>query len=273
MFMKQFNYKNFVVSSFAALAAIFIAVGGAEAQSMEDHHARIPTINTTGEATVSVQPDQARIELGVTTVVPLDTERTPGVASRLRALAADVEGGHRVPQAQGHVGVLAVRRERHRGHTIGMVEHQAFLVASLPPVVPLEGSLVLFGSRRDMSLQDLLHADDVGHLGRVVGQAEPHRLGVRRGRAQVEVLPRLVTGREGRTGGVLVDGNVVNKGVQCEGCHGPAAAHVADETNKVGLTKTPSARVCEGCHNDKSPHYRGFIFQGMSKLVHAIPKK
>jgi hypothetical protein len=77
----------------------------------------------------------------------------------------------------------------------------------------------------------------------------------------------------GGVGKLEVDGNFVNKGVQCEGCHGPAAAHVADEKNTVGLSKTPSARVCEGCHNDKSPHYRGFVFQGMSKLVHAMPKK
>jgi hypothetical protein len=77
----------------------------------------------------------------------------------------------------------------------------------------------------------------------------------------------------GGVGKLEVDGKFVNKGVQCEGCHGPGAAHVADPTNKAGLSKTPPARVCEGCHNDKSPHYRGFVYAGMSKLSHALPKK
>jgi hypothetical protein len=77
----------------------------------------------------------------------------------------------------------------------------------------------------------------------------------------------------GGVGKLEVDGKFVNKGVQCESCHGPAAAHVADEKNKVGLSKIPPARVCEGCHNDKSPHFRGFVYQGMSRLSHAIPKK
>lgn len=90
MFMKQFNYKNFVVSSFAALAAIFIAVGGAEAQSMEDHHPRVPTINTTGEATVSVQPDQARIELGVTTDADTSDAAVTQNAEKLNATLAAV---------------------------------------------------------------------------------------------------------------------------------------------------------------------------------------
>lgn len=77
----------------------------------------------------------------------------------------------------------------------------------------------------------------------------------------------------GGVGKLEVEGNFVNKGVQCEGCHGPGAAHAADPTNKVGLSKTPSAKTCETCHNDKSPHFRGFVYQGMSKLSHAIPKK
>jgi hypothetical protein len=96
-------------------------------------------------------------------------------------------------------------------------------------------------------------------------------------------LDRLSTGEQQQncitchtTGGVgklEIDGKFVNKGVQCEGCHGPAAAHVADPTTKTGLAKTPPAKVCEGCHNDKSPHYRGFVYQGMSRLSHAVPKK
>lgn len=77
----------------------------------------------------------------------------------------------------------------------------------------------------------------------------------------------------GGMGKIERDGKIVNKNVQCEACHGAAAAHVADSANRAGLTKTPQAKVCEGCHNDKSPRFRGFVYQGMSKLSHAVPAK
>ncbi len=77
----------------------------------------------------------------------------------------------------------------------------------------------------------------------------------------------------GGIGKLEIEGKFVNRGVQCEECHGRAAAHAADPTNKVGLSKMPSARTCEACHNSKSPHFRGFVFQGMSKLSHAVVKK
>jgi hypothetical protein len=66
------------------------------------------------------------------------------------------------------------------------------------------------------------------------------------------------------------DGNkkVVNRGVQCESCHGPAAAHVADPAVKTGLVKTPPASTCEECHNDKGPHFKGFWYDAMKTLVH-----
>lgn len=77
----------------------------------------------------------------------------------------------------------------------------------------------------------------------------------------------------GGTGKIERDGKFVNQNVQCEACHGAAAAHVADSSNRVGLTKMPPARVCEGCHNDKSPRFKGFVYQGMVRLSHATPKK
>ena len=78
------------------------------------------------------------------------------------------------------------------------------------------------------------------------------------------------------TGGIAKiekDGKWVNRNVQCEACHGAGAAHAADPTNKVGLSKVPGARPCETCHNSKSPHFRGFVYQGMARLSHAIPTK
>ena len=61
---------------------------------------------------------------------------------------------------------------------------------------------------------------------------------------------------------------VLNKGVQCESCHGAAAAHAADPNVKTGLVKTPPSRVCEECHNDKSPKFKGFWYDAMKPLVH-----
>ncbi len=90
MFMKKFDYKNFVVSGFAALAVIFITFGGARAQSIEDHHPRVPTINTAGEATVSVQPDQARVELGVTTEADTSDAAVTQNAEKLNATLAAI---------------------------------------------------------------------------------------------------------------------------------------------------------------------------------------
>jgi predicted CXXCH cytochrome family protein len=64
---------------------------------------------------------------------------------------------------------------------------------------------------------------------------------------------------------VEVDGTLQNAGVQCEACHGPSAAHVANSMEKPP-TRLPGPAVCEGCHNAKSPHYRGFVYQGMLKF-------
>jgi RecJ-like exonuclease len=67
-------------------------------------------------------------------------------------------------------------------------------------------------------------------------------------------------------------GEVVNASVQCESCHGSGKTHV--EAAKAGnaasakMVKSPPQRLCETCHNDKSPHYRGFFFAALKGLVH-----
>jgi hypothetical protein len=69
----------------------------------------------------------------------------------------------------------------------------------------------------------------------------------------------------------ILDGKrVVNAGIQCESCHGAAAAHAADPTVTAGLTKVPPASVCEDCHNDKSPHFKGFWYDAMRPLSHRV---
>ena len=69
----------------------------------------------------------------------------------------------------------------------------------------------------------------------------------------------------------VLDGNkVLNRGVQCEACHGAAATHVADPAVRTGLTKVPPASLCEECHSDKGPHFKGFFYGAMAGLSHKV---
>ncbi len=68
---------------------------------------------------------------------------------------------------------------------------------------------------------------------------------------------------------ILENGKPVNAGVQCEACHGPAAKHVADPKMPLGKVRESN---CTACHSDKSPHYKGFMFKGMSDLSHPVKK-
>src|SRR6266568_1591216 len=73
-----------------------------------------------------------------------------------------------------------------------------------------------------------------------------------------------VTGPKTR---VLDGKNVLNKGVQCESCHGAAAAHVSDPKVRTGLVKTPPSATCEECHSSRGPHFKGFWYDAMKGLV------
>lgn len=77
----------------------------------------------------------------------------------------------------------------------------------------------------------------------------------------------------GVAGKVERDGKMVNQGVQCEACHGPAAEHAASPFSGVNPVKKPQSDVCERCHNAESPRFRGFVYSGMAKLVHSLPAK
>lgn len=56
--------------------------------------------------------------------------------------------------------------------------------------------------------------------------------------------------------------------VQCEACHGRGSAHVADPQVRRGLVKRPPESTCVTCHNSKSPHYRGFVYNAMLGFSH-----
>jgi predicted CXXCH cytochrome family protein len=69
---------------------------------------------------------------------------------------------------------------------------------------------------------------------------------------------------------ITVDGKTVNGGVQCEGCHGAAAAHAADPNVRTGLVKMPPEEVCTACHNAASPKFKGFFYTGMLVFSHKV---
>lgn len=59
--------------------------------------------------------------------------------------------------------------------------------------------------------------------------------------------------------------------VQCEGCHGPGAAHIAAAKTGDTVTDRPKRTTetsCTRCHNDTSPHYKPFYYSAMVGLVH-----
>lgn len=66
-------------------------------------------------------------------------------------------------------------------------------------------------------------------------------------------------------------------GVQCESCHGPAKEwkmlHLKkDEAKKKeaiekGLVPKPDKKLCESCHNKKSPTFKGFNHEEAMKAI------
>ena len=71
----------------------------------------------------------------------------------------------------------------------------------------------------------------------------------------------------------------VEKGVQCEACHGPGSAYKKLRVMKdreasiaAGLI-IPDEKLCVTCHNEESPSYRKFVFkEAAAKIAHPKPK-
>jgi len=70
----------------------------------------------------------------------------------------------------------------------------------------------------------------------------------------------------------------VDDGVSCESCHGPGSVYKKksimesrEESMAAGLI-LPTEEVCIKCHNDESPHFKGFDFAEYSaKIAHPDP--
>jgi excinuclease UvrABC ATPase subunit len=71
-----------------------------------------------------------------------------------------------------------------------------------------------------------------------------------------------------------------DEGVSCESCHGPGSKYFPNAIMKdkaksmeKGLIE-PTEAVCKTCHNEESPHYKGFNFEEyVAKISHPNPAK
>ena len=70
----------------------------------------------------------------------------------------------------------------------------------------------------------------------------------------------------------------VEEGVSCESCHGPGSIYKSmkimksrEEAIKNGLV-IPTAEVCQKCHNEESPNFKGFNFdEYYARIAHELP--
>lgn len=72
----------------------------------------------------------------------------------------------------------------------------------------------------------------------------------------------------------------VNEGVSCESCHGPGSGYKSKavmQSREKSLAKgliIPTEETCKECHNEESPHYKGFNYEEyLKEVVHPIPEK
>jgi len=76
----------------------------------------------------------------------------------------------------------------------------------------------------------------------------------------------------------LVATITVAEGVSCESCHGPGSAYkvaTVMKDQKASMAKgliLPDEKVCKTCHNEQSPHYKGFNYKEyVAKISHDDP--
>jgi hypothetical protein len=70
----------------------------------------------------------------------------------------------------------------------------------------------------------------------------------------------------------------VSEGVSCESCHGPGSVYKSstimksrEKSMEKGLI-LPDEKVCKTCHNEESPHYKGFNYEEyVAKISHDDP--
>jgi hypothetical protein len=65
----------------------------------------------------------------------------------------------------------------------------------------------------------------------------------------------------------------VEEGVSCESCHGPGSKYFPSgimKSREKSMAKgliLPTEEVCVACHNEESPHFKGFNFAEYVKQI------
>lgn len=75
-----------------------------------------------------------------------------------------------------------------------------------------------------------------------------------------------------------VIGLKIEEGVSCETCHGPGSGYKSNTVMKSreksiekGLI-IPDEQLCKTCHNEESPHFKGFDYaEYLKKIEHPVP--
>lgn len=78
----------------------------------------------------------------------------------------------------------------------------------------------------------------------------------------------------------LVESITIEEGVSCESCHGPASEFwkvMIKKDKELNASKgliIPDEKLCEKCHNEESPHFKGFNFdEYFATIAHGDPSK
>jgi hypothetical protein len=125
------------------------------------------------------------------------------------------------------------------------------------------------------------HAKAYETLAGEEAKAAAKKAGIEDPQKAAECLGCHVTGY-GVDAKYLGDKYDMTEGVGCESCHGAGGDYVSMKTMKavasgeiepasVGLV-VPTKETCVGCHNEKSPTFKGFEYEKMvAKIAHPIP--
>lgn len=72
----------------------------------------------------------------------------------------------------------------------------------------------------------------------------------------------------------------VTEGVSCESCHGAGSGYKSKsvmQSREKSIAKglvMPDEALCKTCHNDESPHFKGFNYdEYLEKIIHPVPAK
>lgn len=76
----------------------------------------------------------------------------------------------------------------------------------------------------------------------------------------------------------LIASLTVKEGVSCESCHGAGSGYKSKtvmQSREKSVAKgmiIPDEKLCKQCHNEESPHFKGFNYEEyLKKIAHPVP--